>query len=37
MIVEGDLHTIDAPFFVFRLHTVYIIVDAMQIEYNENM
>ena len=37
MIVEGDLNTIDAPFFVFRLHTIYIIVDAIQIECNGNM
>ena len=37
MVVEGDLHIIDAPIFVFRLHAIYIIVDAMQIEYDENM
>ena len=34
---EGDLHTNDAPFFVFRLHTIYIIVHAIGIECNENM
>ena len=36
LVVDGDLHTFDAPFFVFRLHTIYINVDAIQIECNEN-
>ena len=37
VVIEEDLHTMDAPFFVFRLHTIYIIVHAIQIECNENM
>ena len=30
MVIEGDLHTIDAPFSVFRLLTIYVIVRAMR-------
>ena len=37
VVIEEDLHTMDAPFFVFRLHTIYIIVHAIQIECSENM
>ena len=37
MVWEGALQTIDPPFVVFRLHTICIIVDAIQIECNENM
>ena len=37
VVIEEGLHTMDAPLFVFRLHTIYIIVHAVQIECNENM
>ena len=37
VLVEGYLHKIDAPFFLFRLHTIYIIVDAIQSKCNKNM
>ena len=35
MPLDCDLHTIDAQFFVQRLHTIYIIVHTIQIECNE--
>ena len=35
MVIEADLHTIDAPFLVFRLNTIYINVHAKQIECHE--
>ena len=37
VVIEEGLHTMDAPLFVFRLHTFYIIVHAIQIKCNENM
>ena len=37
VVIEEDLHKINAPLFVFRLHTIFIIVHAIQIECNENM
>ena len=38
VVIEEDLHTIDAPLLVFRLHSIYIIVQhAIRIECNENM
>ena len=37
VVIEEDLHTIDAQLVVFRLNTMYIIVRAIQIECNENM
>ena len=37
VVIEEDLHTIDAQLFVFRLNTMYFIVHVIQIECNANM